>query len=197
MTKYIRTARNIGESMNEQGKTVYVIGNALFQYELTKLEYLMWKQISHFPSIEEWYAVMTEKTKKSKSLIVDAFLNQFQQMKIVAKWEFADLDDPALLHINVIRNGLSHGYVNGEYFTSSYDVKKKTPLPKESFYVWRSATGYVTLLEAISRISFDLGVSEQQALDLLMKHGYEFIQLGLWNVEVLDLEDMEGEQWEK
>lgn len=186
---YVHTARDMGVVENSKGRKRYVIGHGLEQYHFTQLEWLVWKYVSTMSSIEQWRedmrAKIENKTKKTIEQIEETFLNT----NVIIPWEFTDIDDPQLLNIYVTRNGYAYGAIQGSWWIAMPDFKEKFTLSEENYRIWVGASGQKLLVDIMEDLVEQYHYTEEQAFEAVIRKAKDFIRIGLWTAEYLDLEE--------
>lgn len=184
---YVPSARFMGQMENSKGFKRYIIGNGLVQFEFTQLEYAVWRYVARMKSVDEWRedmrARIANKTKKTIEQIEDIFL----QRKVIIPWEFKNIDDPELCKIYVTRNGFAYGAVKDKWVIATQDNKEKFTFPEEDYRIWVGATGTKLLVDIMEDLVEWYGYSEDEAFEAVVRKGKDYIRLGLWTAEYLDL----------
>ena len=79
--------------------------------------------------------------------------------------------------------------VNGSCPNSA--ATKSIVLTKDQFDVWNAAAGKSMLLEVIDTLMKQRELQLVEAFALLVNNGFRLVQIGLWNLEYIDLGEQE------
>lgn len=184
--RVVPIGRALGFLIEAEGQKLFSVGNGIVQVELPEFEYILWNQLSQFDSLVEWKKVIASKVKKYPNINLDTILKKYEMLNLMKQWQFDDTEDPELIGIFVTRNGYAHGEIEGEWVIGDESTKHNVTLTKEQYMLWNAAAGGATLLQVVDAVMTKLNLNEEEALLLLNRQGYLFVQLGFWNAEYLE-----------
>lgn len=187
---YVQIGRALGFLLVEEetGRHFFSVGNAMKQVKITEFEYRLWEELRTFDTLDEWKMYIRSKTKGYPGLNLDDILNKFYALNIMRQWKFDTVEDPELAGIFVTRNAYAYGEIKGYWAVGDHrTVGDNMTLNQEQFILWNAAAGGASLLQVLDTIMTRLSLTEEEALVLLNKEGYNFVQLGLWSTEYLPI----------
>lgn len=185
---YVKSGRDVGRITETKEFQIYIAGSSYDSTPLTSLEYYLWQQINCHDSIESWREAMVNKFEVPKNVVENVEI-KLKENNLILEWHFADFEDNNLMNFRAIRNGFSHGYVNGEWLIFSSERSKPITLSKEEFYVWRGATGDGCFIDVIDSIMTGLQIDEHEAFRLFFQYGFNFIRSEMWSLDYLNLSE--------
>ncbi|MED3574196.1 hypothetical protein [Cytobacillus praedii] len=185
---FVQLGRNLGEFPKVSNRRVFLVMNGVKQQQLTPFECAVWGQVSSFKTLEQWESMILDKIAHVKNFNWQRVLKKLIDEQLIICWEFSSVEDPNLVHIYATRQGYAHGLVNGKWLMSDTQVKQGIVLTKDQFDVWNAAAGKAMLLEVIDTLMKQRGIALEEAFALLVNNGFRLTQIGLWNLEYIDLE---------
>jgi hypothetical protein len=186
---YVHTARDMGQMENSEGRKLYVLGNGIEHYHFTQLEYMVWKYVSRMSSIEQWREEMRVKIENKTRKTIEQLEDVYLRTKLIVPWTFKNIDDPELCNIYVTRNGFAYGAVKNKWVIALQDNTEKYTLSEEDYRIWVGATSMRLFVDVMEDLVEWYGYSEEQAFEAVVRKAKDFIRLGLWTAEYLDLEE--------
>ena len=189
---YIPLGRGLGEFTTSDNQRTFLIANGMKQIELTEFEYIIWQQMSNYETGEKWREAIEKNIPKNKKVNWVKILNKFSIGQIFFSWYFSGIEDPKLVNTYVTRQGYAHGLVEDKWLVSDKIMTRSIILTKDQFDVWNAGAGHTMFLEVIDNLMNQREISLEKALELLVDNGFTLVQLGLWNLEYIDLESEEG-----
>ncbi|MEH7254439.1 hypothetical protein V7111_20210 [Neobacillus niacini] len=186
---YIQTARDMGQLENSEGYKRCIVGNGLKEYNLTQLEYAVWKNVSRMSSVDQWREEMRSKIENKTRKRIEQIEEMFLAAKLMVPWNFRNIDDPELCNIYVTRNGFAFGAVKDKWVAALQDNSEKYTFSEEDYRIWVGATSTRLLVDVMEDLVDWYGYSEEQAFEAVVRKAKDFIRLGLWSAEYLDLEE--------
>lgn len=184
--KVVPIGRALGFLVEAEGRKLFSVGNGIAQIELPEFEYILWNHLRKFDSLTDWKKVLTAKVKKYPNINLDTILKKYETLNLMKQWQFDHVEDPELIGIYVTRNGYAHGEIEGKWVIGDQSTTHNVTLTKAQYILWNAAAGGATLLQVVDTVMTKLNLTEEEALFLLNKQGYLFVQLGYWNTEYLD-----------
>lgn len=185
---YVQIGRALGFLFVEEetGRHFFSVGNGMEQVEITEFEYRLWEELRTFDTLNEWKTFIRSKIKEYSDLDLDEILNKFYTLNLMRQWKFDTVEDPELMGIFVTRNAYAYGEIEGYWAVGDHrHVGDNVTLNQEQYIIWNAAAGGASLLQVLDTIMIKLSLTEEEALVLLNREGYGFVQLGLWNTEYL------------
>jgi hypothetical protein len=186
---YVQTARDMGQMENSEGNKRYIIGHGLEQYHFTQLEYVVWRYVGRMNSVAQWRDDMRLKIKNKTNKTIEQIEEIFLNTNVITPWKFNDIDDPKLCNIYVTRNGFAYGAVKDKWVIATQDNNEKYTFSEEDYRIWVGASGMKLLVEVMEDLVELYSYTEDQAFEAVVRKAKDFIRLGLWSVEYLDLEE--------
>ncbi|MEK4011132.1 MULTISPECIES: hypothetical protein [Peribacillus] len=175
----------------ENGSRVFLVMNGVKQQQLTPFEYEAWGQVSRFETLEQWESAIQKKIANVKNFNWPLVLKKLTDEQLIARWEFFAIEDPNLMRLYATRQGYAHGLVDGKWLMSDTEATKSIVLTKDQFDVWNAAAGKSMLLEVIDTLMKQRKLPLAEAFALLVNNGFRLVQIGLWNLEYIDLGEQE------
>lgn len=188
---FVQLGRGLGEFPMENGSRVFLVMNGVKQQQLTPFEYEAWGQVSRFETLEQWESAIQKKIANVKNFNWPLVLKKLTDEQLIARWEFFAIEDPNLMRLYATRQGYAHGLVDGKWLMSDTEATKSIVLTKDQFDVWNAAAGKSMLLEVIDTLMKQRKLPLAEAFALLVNNGFRLVQIGLWNLEYIDLGEQE------
>lgn len=192
--QFVQLGRGLGEFSTVDNKKIFVVSNGFNQEELSQFEYVIWGQVSGFPSLVAWENSVLKNIGNVRGFNLEKIVKRLREINLIHPWAFSGIEDSSMVAIHATRQGYAHGAVKGKWLISDSQTKKSLNLTKEAYDVWNAAAGRAMLLEVIDRLMEQRQTSVDEAFGLVVNNGFKLTQLGLWNLEYIDISEKGGEK---
>lgn len=181
------------EKSLEMKRKIKVVNNLGIEYELLAKEHFLCNALIEKGNCKKAYLWCIERKIINSKQEFEECINKFLDYKILVEIDF---DEDCLFMNNIVikRNGIGLGAIEDEKWGIKVQYKDELIEKQidisllEKYIVWASANSFVSVKIVIENIKTLLNISNDEAISLLRKYLYEFVNLGIWDIDFLKKE---------